>query len=168
MGLCVGPDDVYLGAARLAHAGRASGAALSVGPESRAMARGSGRRSRACCIRRSRAIPATRSGSAISPAPAGCSASCSSRCPTRRSHAFMNALTPVRHGLFVGRLREPGRFRSTAANTARATQWSPGGPTLRFHIGLEDAGRPDRRSGARLRGDGGGGLDHRALAIARA
>ena len=35
-----------------------------------------------------------------------------------------------------------------------ATKWAPGGPTLRFHIGLEDTGRSDRRSRTRLRGDG--------------
>ena len=45
----------------------------------------------------------------------------------------------VRHGLFLGRLREPGdpvrlrRYRT-------ATTWAPGGPTLRLHIGLEDPG----------------------------
>ena len=39
------------------------------------------------------AIPATRSGSATSPAPPACSASCSSRCRTRPSYAFCDALT---------------------------------------------------------------------------
>jgi cystathionine beta-lyase/cystathionine gamma-synthase len=57
MGICVGPDDMFLGLRGL-----------------RTLAVRLARH-----IRRCRAIAATRSGSATSPAPAGCSPSCSSR-----------------------------------------------------------------------------------------
>ena len=44
----------------------------------------------------------------------------------------------VRDGLFLGRLREPRRFRSTAPPTAPPRTGSPAATALRFHIGLED------------------------------
>ena len=64
------------GAARLAHARGAAGAASPIRPRYGALARRRGPRSSGCCIPRSKAIPAMRSGSAISPAPPACSASC--------------------------------------------------------------------------------------------
>ena len=64
------------GAARLAHARGAAGAASPVGARDGAMARRPGPKSSGCCTRRSKAIPATRSGSGISPARPACSASC--------------------------------------------------------------------------------------------
>ena len=76
LGVCAGPDDVFLAlrglrtlSVRLAqhHALRARDGAL---------AGERGRKSRACCTRRWKAIRGTRSGSAISPAPPACSASC--------------------------------------------------------------------------------------------
>ncbi len=46
-----------------------------------------------------------------------------------------------------------------AAPARSATSWQPQGPTVRFHIGLEDSGRPEGRSGRRLRAACcGGGL----------
>ena len=45
MGLCVGPDDMNLGLARLAHARRAAAAASSVGPAQSRAGRSSARRS---------------------------------------------------------------------------------------------------------------------------
>ena len=45
----------------------------------------------------------------------------------------------LRHGLFLGRVREPiVPFDCTAARTA--TAWKAEGPALRLHIGLEDVG----------------------------
>ena len=44
----------------------------------------------------------------------------------------------VRHGLFLGRVREPRRSPSIAPAIAPRRTWAPGGPALRFHIGLED------------------------------
>ena len=76
LGVCAGPDDVYPRAARHAHAWRCGWRSITA-PASRWRAGWrAGRKWRGCCTRRSRAIPATRSGSAISPAPPGCSASC--------------------------------------------------------------------------------------------
>ena len=52
------------------------------------------------------------------------------RCPARHRKA-------VRHGLFMGRLRKP-RDPVRLRPYRTATKWSPGGPTLRLHIGLEN------------------------------
>ena len=61
--------------ARPAHAVDAPCPAPALRPGDRALARRRGPRSRACCIRRCRAIRSTRCGSATSSAPAGCSRS---------------------------------------------------------------------------------------------
>ena len=80
-------------AARLAHHG-ACGWRATTNPACASRAgSSSGRKLRACCIRRSKAIPVTRSGSGTSPAPADCSASCSSRRARKPCYAFMNELT---------------------------------------------------------------------------
>ena len=57
----------------------------------------------------------------------------------------------VRDGLFLGRLREPRRSRSTAPPTAPRRAGSPAGPALRFHIGLEDLDDLKARSRCRVR-----------------
>jgi cystathionine beta-lyase len=83
LGQCVGPDDVFLALRGL----RTMAVRLKQHNESGFRWRAGSRRdqkSHACCIRVSRAIPATRSGNATLPAPAACSASCSSRWTTRR------------------------------------------------------------------------------------
>ena len=60
----------------------------------------------------------------------------------------------LRARLFLGRLREPGRARSTSA-----TGWSRKGlmaaPIIRLQIGLEDVARPDGRHRARAGRRGG-------------
>ena len=96
------------GAARPAHAGGAAGAPSASGARRRALARSSARRSRASCIRRSTAIPATPSGSAISPAPAACSAIVlQARAGQARCTPSSTRSTLFGIGLFLGRLREP-------------------------------------------------------------
>jgi cystathionine beta-lyase len=58
-------------------------------------------------------------------------------CPERAVHAFMNALTLFGMGFSWGGYESLViLFDCTEYRTA--TQWAPGGPTLRFHIGLED------------------------------
>ena len=75
-GLHVGPDDVYLGQRGLAHARRCGSIGIT-NPHLRSRAGwSSGRKCCGCCIRRCRAIPATRYGNAISPARRDCSAWC--------------------------------------------------------------------------------------------
>ena len=75
LGVCAGPDDVFLAlrglrtlAVRLAQHQRS-------GARDGALARGAGPRSSGCCIPRWKAIPAMRSGSGILPARPACSAS---------------------------------------------------------------------------------------------
>jgi len=57
--------------------------------------------------------------------------------PDQRVHAFMNELALFGMGFSWGGfeslviLFDCGEYRT-------ATKWTPGGPTLRFHIGLED------------------------------
>ena len=76
LGVCAGPDDVFLAlrgtrtlSVRLAQHYRS-------GLEMARWLAGRPEVLSGCCIRRSKAIPATRSGSATSPAPPACSASC--------------------------------------------------------------------------------------------
>ena len=76
LGVCAGPDDVYLAlrgmrtlSVRLAQHYRS-------GLEMAQLAGDAGRKWRGCCTLRSKAIPAMRSGSGILPAPPACSASC--------------------------------------------------------------------------------------------
>jgi len=81
-------------------------------------------------------IPATPSGSGISPARAGCSRSCSSPC-RRLVNAFLNGLTLYGIGASWGGYESLAiPFDCTSIRTA--TKWAPGGPTVRLHIGLED------------------------------
>ena len=44
----------------------------------------------------------------------------------------------VRHGLFLGRLRKALSIPFDCTKHRTATRWAPGGPTLRFSVGLED------------------------------
>ncbi len=135
-GLHVGPDDVYLGQRGL----RTLAVRLDRHQESGAgrwrAGWSSGRKSCGSCIRRCRAIPATRCGSAISAARRDCSAWCSSRCRRRRS-----TRSSIRCELF-GIGASWGGYESLAipfdcTSLRTATRWAPGGPTVRFHIGLE-------------------------------
>ena len=57
--------------------------------------------------------------------------------PTTAVHAFLNALTLFGMGASWGGYESLAiPFDCTKARTA--TKWAPGGPTIRFHIGLED------------------------------
>jgi cystathionine beta-lyase len=60
-------------------------------------------------------------------------------CPARAVHAFMNALTLFGIGFSWGGY-ESLVIVFDCAEYRTATTWSAGGPTLRFHIGLEDPG----------------------------
>ena len=136
LGVCAGPDDVFLAlrgmrtlAVRLAQhhrSGTRHGALAREPAGSRAgVAPGPRKRSRPCDLE-------TRLHRRVGPVQhrAETRAATGRRCPARYGKA-------VRHGLFVGRLREPRHsLRLRAYRTA--TKWAPGGPTLRLHIGLEN------------------------------
>ncbi len=81
--------------------------------------------------------PGMRSGSATSPAPAACSAIVFKPVPAGAVHAFVDALTLFGIGASWGGYESLAiPFDCTPMRTA--TPWAPGGPTVRFHIGLED------------------------------
>ena len=83
----------------------------------------SGRKCCGCCIRRWKAIPVTRCGSAISPGRRDCSAWCSSRCRRRRCYAFLDALELFGIGASWGGYESLAiPFDCTAVRTA--TRWS--------------------------------------------
>ena len=59
--------------------------------------------------------------------------------PDKAAHAFINALTLFGIGASWGGFESLAiPFDCAAFRTA--TKWDPGGPTIRFHIGLEDVG----------------------------
>ena len=154
LGLCVGPDDMYLALRGLRTMGVRLARHHEFGLARRALARAAPRSCARAASRRCRAIPVTPSGSATSPAPADCSASCSSRWPDKAVYAFMNALT------LFGMGASWGGFESLViifdcSEYRTATKWAPGGPTLRFHIGLEDVDDLIADLETRLCGDGG-------------
>lgn len=60
-------------------------------------------------------------------------------CPERAVHAFMNELALFGMGYSWGGY-ESLVISFDCAEYRTATTWNPGGPTLRFHIGLEDPG----------------------------
>jgi cystathionine beta-lyase len=59
--------------------------------------------------------------------------------PDKAAHAFINALTLFGIGASWGGF-ESLVIPFDCAAFRTATAWNPGGPTLRFHIGLEDIG----------------------------
>ena len=110
----------------------------------------SGRRSCACCIRRSQAIPATRSGSAISPAHRACSASCSSRCRRQAVYAFLDALELFGIGASWGGY-ESLAIPFDCAPTAHRDALGAGRPDGALPHRSRRRRRPHRRSRTRLR-----------------
>ena len=136
MGLCVGPDDMYLGmrglrtmAVRLAHHNQAG---VKV-------ARWLAQRPEVACVLH----PALEScpGHAIwkrdFTGACGLFTMVLKPVPQAAVHAFIDALT------LFGIGASWGGFESLAIpfdcdDVRSATAWSPGGPTVRFHIGLED------------------------------
>jgi cystathionine beta-lyase len=59
--------------------------------------------------------------------------------PEKAVHAFMNALQLFGMGYSWGGF-ESLVILFDCSEYRTATKWSPGGPTLRFHVGLEDVG----------------------------
>ena len=125
------------GPARLADAWRCASRSTSVRRSTWRAGWRPARRSPACSTRRSRAIPATRSGSATSRARRGCSRSCSSR---RRRGPWRRCSTAssCSGSAPPGAASRASRSRSTAPPTAPPRAGSPPGPAVRLHIGLED------------------------------
>ena len=106
LGVCAGPDDVFLALRGTAHAGGAAGAASPLGPRDGALARRPAR-SRAGVASGARKPSGPRDLEArfhrrVRPVQhrAEARAAKGGRCPARYRQA-------VRHGLFLGRLREP-------------------------------------------------------------
>ena len=132
------PGRLLADAARPAHHGRAAGAPDAGRAGGRALAGGAARGGARCCTRRCPARPATRSGSAISPARAGCSAwSSSRRIQSRAAHAFVEALELFGIGASWGGF-ESLALPTTGFITRTAGSGEFDGPVVRLHIGLED------------------------------
>lgn len=138
MGLCVGPDDMYLALRGL----RTMGARLAVHQESGlAVARWLEQRPEVLKVLHP-ALP-SHPGHALWRrdflGACGLFSVVFKPVPDRAVHAFLNALTLYGIGASWGGYESlviP--FDCTKIRTA--TTWAPGGPTVRFHIGLEDVG----------------------------
>ena len=137
MGLCVGPDDMYLAQRGL----RTLGVRLArhqKALEDRALA---------CAAAGGRAGDASGAGKRSGPRDLEARLLRRERPVQHRAqaggqkavHAFMDALTLFGMGFSWGGYESLViLFDCTEYRTA--TKWAPGGPTLRFHIGLEDPG----------------------------
>src|SRR5262249_37915715 len=136
MGLCVGPDDMYLGLRGL----RTMGVRL-------AQHHAAGLKVARWLETRAEVARVLHPALASFPGPALWKRDFSGACgllsivlhpaPEPAVHAFIDALTLFGIGASWGGYESlviP--FDCTAMRTA--TAWSPGGPTVRFHIGLED------------------------------
>ena len=137
LGLCVGPDDVYLALRGL----RTLGVRLERHNRS-------GLQIAAWLEKRPEVKRVMHPGLASNPGHAiwrrdftGASGLFSielNPCSEAAVHAFMNALTLFGMGYSWGGF-ESLVIWFDCAEYRTATRWAPGGPTLRFHIGLEDA-----------------------------
>jgi cystathionine beta-lyase len=138
MGLCVGPDDMYLALRGL----RTMGARLAVHQES-------GLTVARWLEQRPEVLKVVHPALPSHPGHALWQRDFSGACglfsvvfkpvPDRAVHAFLNALTLYGIGASWGGYESlviP--FDCTKIRTA--TTWAPGGPTVRFHVGLEDVG----------------------------
>jgi cystathionine beta-lyase len=138
MGLCVGPDDMYLALRGL----RTMGARLAVHQES-------GLTVARWLEQRPEVLKVVHPALPSHPGHALWQRDFSGACglfsvvfkpvPNRAVHAFLDALTLYGIGASWGGYESlviP--FDCTKIRTA--TTWAPGGPTVRFHIGLEDVG----------------------------
>jgi cysteine-S-conjugate beta-lyase len=138
MGLCVGPDDIYLGLRGL----RTLGVRLARHQQSAlAIARWLAARPEVLRVLH----PALESdpGHAIwcrdFSGASGLFSVVLKPVPDAAVHAFLNALTLFGMGFSWGGY-ESLVICFDCADYRTATRWAPGGPTLRFHIGLEDVG----------------------------
>ena len=128
MGLCVGPDDMNLDSARLAHAGGAA-AAATINPALKiAQWLAERRRSRRCCIRRCRRAGPRHLEARFHRRLRIVQRSCSSRCPRRR------------RWLSSTRCRFTASARPGAASRALPSLVRRGALSHRDEMG---AGRPD-------------------------
>ena len=139
MGLCVGPDDMYLALRGL----RTMSVRLAVHQESglavaRWLASPPGSAC-ACSIPRSNAIPGHAIWKRDFSGASGLFSVVFKPVPTAAVHAFLNALTLFGIGASWGGY-ESLAIPFDCATFRTATRWAPGGPTVRFHIGLEDVG----------------------------
>ncbi len=136
MGLCVGPDDMYLALRGL----RTLGVRLARHYES-------GLRVARWLEQRPEVLRVLHPGLASDPGYKIWQRDFSGACglfsivlkpaPEKSVHAFMNELTLFGMGFSWGGFESLViSFDSSEYRTA--TKWAPGGPTLRFHIGLED------------------------------
>jgi cystathionine beta-lyase len=138
MGLCVGPDDMYLALRGL----RTLGARLAVHQESGlAVARWLAARPEVLAVLHPGLE--THPGHAVWKRDfAGASGLFSvvfKPAPTAAVHAFLDALTLFGIGASWGGY-ESLAIPFDCTNIRTATRWTPGGPAVRFHIGLEDVG----------------------------
>ena len=139
LGLCVGPDDMYLALRGLRTLGRAAGAALRVRARGGALAAKAGRKSRACCIPALESDPGHALWKRDFTGACGLFSIELKPASEQAVYAFMDALTLFGMGYSWGGF-ESLVILFDCAEYRTATTWAPGGPTLRFHIGLEDPG----------------------------
>ena len=138
MGLCVGPDDIYLGLRGL----RTLGVRLARHQQS-ALAIARWLAARPEVLRMLHPALESNPGHAIwrrdFSGASGLFSVVLKPAPDAAVRAFLNALTLFGMGFSWGGY-ESLVICFDCADYRTATTWAPGGPTLRFHIGLEDVG----------------------------
>ena len=137
--------------ARPAHAAAAARAASGErAARSRSWLRDAARGARGASIRRCRARAATSCGSATSPARSGLFGVVLQPVAKARIDAMLDGMRALRHGLELGRLREPDHPDLSRDASRTATRWDAGGPCLRLRDRPRGSRRPDRRSRRRV------------------
>ena len=164
-GLCVGPDDIYLGLRGLRTHGRC-GSPITTRPACRSRA---GWKQRPEVARVLHPALESHPGHAIwrrdFSGASGLFSIVFKPVPETAVNAFLNELTLFGMGASWGGFESLAiPFDCTSVRTA--TTWAPGGPTRALPYRARGRGRPDRRSRARLRGARRGAVTIAASSIA--
>ena len=137
LGVCAGPGRRFSGAARLAHARGAAGAASSIRHSRWRDGSRRGPRSSRCCIPRWKSDPGHAIWKRDFTGASGLFSIVLKPAPQQAVDALLDTVKLFGMGYSWGGF-ESLVIPFDCAGYRTATKWAPGGPTLRLHIGLEN------------------------------
>ena len=137
LGVCAGPDDVFLALRGMRTLVGAAGAASSLRARDGALARERGPRSRGCCIPALESDPGHAIWKRDFTGASGLFSIVLKPAPQKAVDAMLDTVKLFGMGFSWGGF-ESLVIPFDCASYRTATKWAPGGPTLRLHIGLEN------------------------------